>query len=145
MKMVFTNGCFDLLHPGHVDLLERARSLGDMLVVGLNSDSSVRTLKGPHKPYLSQADRCRMLLALKCVDYVSIFDELEPARLIRELRPDVLVKGGDWPVEKIVGADFVQSYGGSVYSLSLLPGYSTTSVAEHIREQAPPIPLRKAS
>ena len=144
MKMVFTNGCFDLLHPGHVDLLERARALGDLLVVGLNGDDSVRRLKGPHKPYQRQDDRRRMLLALRAVDYVEIFDEADPLRLICALRPDVLVKGGDWPVEKIIGADFVRSYGGTVHSLPLLPGYSTTSVAEQIREQAPP-PLRKAS
>lgn len=146
MKMVFTNGCFDLLHPGHVDLLERARALGDLLVVGLNSDASVRALKGPHKPYLSQDDRRRMLLALRAVDYVMVFDELEPLRLIQTLRPNVLVKGGDWPIEKIVGAEFVQSYGGAVYSLPLVAGYSSTAVAAHVREQTPqPLPLRKAS
>lgn len=144
MKMVFTNGCFDLLHPGHVDLLERARALGDMLVVGINSDASVRALKGPHKPYLSQDDRRRMLLALRAVDYVAVFDEPDPLRLITELRPDVLVKGGDWPVEKIVGADFVHRLGGSVYSLPLVAGYSSTAVAAHIREQVP-VPLRKAA
>jgi rfaE bifunctional protein nucleotidyltransferase chain/domain len=146
MKMVFTNGCYDLLHPGHVDLLERARALGDMLVVGLNSDASVRTLKGPHKPYLTQGDRKRMLLALRVVDAVMVFDELDPLRLIKELRPDVLVKGGDWPIEKIIGSDFVQSYGGTVHSLPLLGTYSSTAVAEHIRGQAVPQPsLRKAS
>lgn len=144
MKMVFTNGCFDLLHPGHVDLLERARALGDMLVVGINSDASVRALKGPHKPYLSQDDRRRMLLSLRSVDYVAVFDEPDPLRLITELRPDVLVKGGDWPIEKIIGADFVQSRGGDVYSLPLVSGYSSTAVAAHIREQAPQ-PLRKAA
>jgi rfaE bifunctional protein nucleotidyltransferase chain/domain len=144
MKMVFTNGCFDLLHPGHVDLLERARALGDMLVVGINSDASVRALKGPHKPYLSQDDRRRMLLALRAVDYVAVFDEPDPLRLITELRPDVLVKGGDWPVEKIIGADFVHRLGGTVYSLPLVAGYSSTAVAAHIREQAPQ-PLRKAA
>lgn len=145
-KMVFTNGCFDLLHPGHIDLLERARALGDMLVVGLNSDVSVRTLKGPHKPYLNQNDRKRMLLALRAVDAVMVFDELDPARLIHDLRPDVLVKGGDWPVAKIIGSDFVRSYGGEVYSLPLLGSYSSTAVAEQIREQVPDLPaLRKAS
>jgi rfaE bifunctional protein nucleotidyltransferase chain/domain len=144
MKMVFTNGCFDLLHPGHVDLLERARALGDMLVVGINSDASVRALKGPHKPYLSQDDRRRMLLALRSVDYVRVFDEPDPLRLIEELRPDVLVKGGDWPIEKIIGADFVHRLGGSVYSLPLVAGYSSTAVAAHIREQVPE-PLRKAA
>src|SRR4029079_10300242 len=108
-KIVFTNGCFDLLHPGHVDLLERARALGDRLVVGLNSDASVRALKGPHKPYVSQTDRARMLLALRSVDEVIIFDDATPQRLIDELKPDILVKGGDWPVDKIVGAESVLS------------------------------------
>lgn len=144
MKMVFTNGCFDLLHPGHVDLLQRARALGDLLVVGINSDASVRALKGPHKPYLSQDDRRHMLLALRSVDYVRVFDEADPLRLIHELRPDVLVKGGDWPVDKIIGADFVRSLGGSVHSLPLVAGYSSTAVAAHIREQVPE-PLRKAA
>jgi rfaE bifunctional protein nucleotidyltransferase chain/domain len=145
MKTVFTNGCFDLLHPGHVDLLERARALGDRLVVGLNSDASVRSLKGPQKPYVNEHDRRRMLLALRAVDAVIIFDELDPLRLICELGPDVLVKGGDWPVEKIVGADFVLRRGGSVHSLNLLPGYSTTLVVEQIRQPTPAATWRKAS
>jgi rfaE bifunctional protein nucleotidyltransferase chain/domain len=134
-KRVFTNGCFDLLHPGHVDLLERARALGDRLIVGLNSDASVRDIKAPYKPYVNQSDRRRMLLALRSVDEVIIFDEPTPLRLIEQLQPDVLVKGGDWPVEKIVGAQQVLARGGQVFSLELLPGYSTTSiVAEIIRK-----------
>ncbi|MCE9607000.1 MAG: adenylyltransferase/cytidyltransferase family protein [Planctomycetia bacterium] len=154
MKMVFTNGCFDLLHSGHVDLLERARALGDMLVVAINSDASVRALKGPHKPYVQERDRRKMLLALRCVDYVAIFDEPDPLRLIREMQPDVLVKGGDWSVAQIIGADFVLARGGEVHSLALLEGYSSTLVAEQIRKQVPgsasrplssTIPLRKAS
>jgi rfaE bifunctional protein nucleotidyltransferase chain/domain len=104
MKVVFTNGCFDVLHPGHVDLLERARALGDRLVVGLNSDASVRALKGPGRPIYPQGDRVLMLRALRSVDEVLVFDEPTPARLIEELSPDVLVKGGDWPVDRIVGA-----------------------------------------
>lgn len=135
MKTVFTNGCFDLLHPGHVDLLERARALGDRLVVGLNSDASVRALKGPNKPYVNEVDRRRMLLALRAVDEVVIFGEADPLRVIQELKPDVLVKGGDWPVDRIVGADFVLARGGEVHSLSLLPGYSTTLVVHQIRHQ----------
>lgn len=131
-RVVFTNGCFDLLHPGHVDLLERARALGDRLIVGLNSDASVRRLKGVHKPYVNQDDRRRMLLALRCVDEVIIFDEETPLELIKRVRPDVLVKGGDWPVEQIVGAAEVSARGGQVLSLSLLPGYSTTSIVEGI-------------
>lgn len=132
MIRVFTNGCFDLLHPGHVDLLERARQLGDHLTVGLNSDASVRALKGAERPLVNQDDRRRMLLALRAVDEVIIFDDATPLRLIEDLRPDVLVKGGDWPVEKIVGAREVLARGGKVFSLPLLPGYSTTSIAAEI-------------
>lgn len=131
-RTVFTNGCFDLLHPGHVDLLERARALGDRLVVGLNSDASVRKLKGQHKPYVNETDRRRMLLALRAVDEVIIFDEDTPLELILRVQPDVLVKGGDWPVERIVGAAEVMARGGQVHSLTLLPGYSTTTVVEDI-------------
>jgi rfaE bifunctional protein nucleotidyltransferase chain/domain len=129
---VFTNGCFDLLHPGHVDLLQRARALGDRLIVGLNSDCSVSGLKGDHKPYVPQEDRRQLLLGLRAVDEVIIFDEPTPEALIRRIRPDVLVKGGDWTVDKIVGADFVQSYGGKVVSLELLAGYSSSQLAAEI-------------
>jgi rfaE bifunctional protein nucleotidyltransferase chain/domain len=144
-RTVFTNGCFDLLHPGHVDLLERARALGDELVVGLNSDASVRALKGPHKPYVNEADRRRMLLALWCVDEVEIFDDATPIRLIHRYRPHVLVKGGDWPVAQIVGADFVATYGGEVHSLPLLPGYSTSTVVAEIVRKHSTDAWRKAS
>jgi phosphoheptose isomerase len=130
--LVFTNGCFDLLHPGHVDLLERARALGDRLVVGLNSDASVRAIRGPGRPLVPQEDRAAMLRALRCVDEVIIFDEPTPARLIEELQPDVLVKGGDWPVDQIVGADTVLRKGGRVLSLPLKPGYSTSALIERI-------------
>lgn len=132
MTLVFTNGCFDLIHPGHVDLLERARALGDCLVVGLNSDASVRAIKGPGRPFVPQEDRAAMLRALRCVDEVIIFNEPTPARLIEELQPDVLVKGGDWPVDQIVGADIVLRKGGKVLSLPLRPGYSTTALIERI-------------
>lgn len=134
MTLVFTNGCFDLLHPGHVDMLKRARALGDRLVVGLNSDESVRMLKGHDKPYFKQRDRYAMLRALRCVDEVIVFDELTPSRLIAELKPDVLVKGGDWPLDRIIGADTVLAAGGKVFSLPLLPGYSTSSLVEHIQQ-----------
>lgn len=134
MALVFTNGCFDLLHPGHVDLLQRARALGDRLVVGLNSDESVRMLKGHDKPYFKEHDRYAMLRALRCVDEVIVFDELTPYRLIAQLRPDVLVKGGDWPLDRIIGADTVLTSGGKVFSLPLLPGYSTSSLVEHIQQ-----------
>jgi rfaE bifunctional protein nucleotidyltransferase chain/domain len=129
MKVVFTNGCFDVLHPGHVDLLERARALGDRLVVGLNSDASVRALKGPGRPIYPQGDRTLMLRALRSVDEVVVFDEPTPARLIEELSPDVLVKGGDWPVDRIVGAESVLRRGGQVVSLPFQRPYSTTGLA----------------
>jgi D-sedoheptulose 7-phosphate isomerase len=135
MTTVFTNGCFDLLHPGHVDLLDRARALGDRLIVGLNSDRSVRALKGAGRPLLPQEARASILRALRSVDEVIIFDELTPARLIEELQPDVLVKGGDWPVAQIIGADTVWRNGGRVLSLPLQPGYSTTVLVEKITHQ----------
>ena len=144
-KTVFTNGCFDLLHPGHVDLLERARALGDALVVGLNSDASVRALKGPLKPYVNERDRRRMLLALRAVDEVIIFDDPTPQRLIEQVVPAVLVKGGDWSIDQIVGADFVLARGGEVYSLDLLPGYSTTGVVAELVRKHTSDPWRRAS
>src|SRR5262245_30759147 len=130
MIVVFTNGCFDLIHPAHVDFLGRARALGDRLVVGLNSDVSVRAIRGPGRPLVPQADRRRVLAALRSVDEVLVFDEPTPARLIDELRPDILVKGADWPVDQIVGADAVRRRGGRVVSLPLVPGYSTTALVE---------------
>ena len=132
-KIVFTNGCFDLLHPGHVDYLERAKALGDILVVGLNSDSSVRRLKGNARPINTEMDRARVLAGLSCVDFVIIFNEDTPYNLIKAVKPDVLVKGGDWPIDKIVGRDIVLARGGIVKSLNFLPGYSTTSLIDKIR------------
>ncbi len=135
-KLVFTNGCYDILHPGHVDLLQRARKLGDGLILGLNSDASVQRIKGdmpgPRRPLNSQDERAYVLAALECVDFVVVFDEDTPFELIRAVRPQVLVKGGDWPVEKIVGRDIVEADGGTVVSLPLLPGYSTTGLIERI-------------
>ncbi|CAN5382618.1 hypothetical protein BH10ACI3_BH10ACI3_11530 [soil metagenome] len=130
--IVFTNGCFDIIHPGHIDLLERARAMGSRLVVGINSDSSVRSIKGPDRPFLDQEGRKAVLLGLRSVDEVLIFDELTPENLIKRLKPDVLVKGGDWQVSEIIGADFVQSYGGQVHSLPLIDGFSTSSIVEKI-------------
>jgi len=130
--VVFTNGCFDVLHRGHVHLLERARALGDVLVVGVNADASVRAVKGPDRPLVAQGDRAAVLASLAAVDAVTIFDEPTPARLIQALEPDVLVKGGDWPVEQIVGAGDVTRRGGRVLSLPLLPGYSTTGIVERV-------------
>ncbi len=135
-RMVFTNGCFDLLHPGHVDLLARARALGDGLVVGLNSDNSVRRIKkdakGPKRPLNSQAARSYVLAGLEAVDFVVIFDEDTPLELIRAVQPQVLVKGGDWTKDKIVGREAVEDAGGQVMSLPLLPGYSTSGLIERI-------------
>jgi rfaE bifunctional protein nucleotidyltransferase chain/domain len=134
MKKVFTNGCFDVLHVGHVRYLTDARTMGDCLIVGLNSDSSVKRLKGPLRPIHTEQERKEMLLALKCIDEVHIFDEETPLRLIQEITPEVLVKGGDWPVESIVGADYVISKGGTVHSLPFHDGYSSTNTIQKIVE-----------
>jgi len=127
-NIVFTNGCFDILHAGHLASLEGARRLGDLLIVGLNSDASVRCLKGDSRPIVPQESRARLLAGLSCVDIVVIFDESTPEELVRLLEPDVLVKGGDYKVEEIAGADFVRARGGKVVTLPLLPGLSTTSI-----------------
>jgi rfaE bifunctional protein nucleotidyltransferase chain/domain len=132
--LVFTNGCFDILHPGHVDLLARAKKEGDILVLGLNSDASVRRQgKGNDRPFNTFAARAFVLAHLESVDYAVEFDDDTPKALIDAIFPDVLVKGGDWPVEKIVGNDTVMAKGGKVLSLPLLDGYSTTNLAEKIR------------
>jgi len=132
--IVFTNGCFDLLHPGHVDLLARAKRLGSKLIVGLNSDRSVRATKGPGRPFVNEDDRRAVLLGLSSVDDVIIFDEPTPERLIKELKPDILVKGGDWKIGEIIGADFVVANGGQVHSLPLKDGFSSTSIVNKIRQ-----------
>lgn len=129
-KIVFTNGCFDLLHVGHVRYLQEARSLGDALVVGINSDASVKRLKGPTRPIQIENDRAEILAALGCVDFTVIFAEDTPENLIQKVRPDILVKGGDWKISDIVGAPFVQSYGGQVMSLQFINGKSTTKLIE---------------
>ena len=134
-QVVFTNGCFDILHSGHVQYLQEARSLGDFLVLGLNSDSSVSRLKGPSRPIQSEQDRAIILGALGCVDAVIIFEEDTPLDLILSLRPQILVKGGDWKVEDIVGGQEVVDYGGDVRSLLFKPGSSTTSIVEKIESQ----------
>ena len=131
-RVVFTNGCFDLLHRGHTRYLEQARALGDLLVVAINSDASVRALKGPSRPVVPAEQRAEVLAALAAVDLVAIFDELDPTRVIRAVRPDVLVKGGDWPISQIVGADFVQSRGGAVRSLPYVDGASTSDLIGRI-------------
>jgi rfaE bifunctional protein nucleotidyltransferase chain/domain len=136
-RIVFTNGCFDLLHPGHIGSLEQARALGDALIVGLNSDASVRELKGAGRPVLPELERAEILAGLECVDAVVIFDELTPREVIARLLPDVLVKGGDWPGNQIVGREEVEAAGGRVVSVPVLPGYSTTEILRKIREGAP--------
>lgn len=139
-RVVFTNGCFDLLHRGHTRCLEQARALGDLLVVAVNSDASVRRLKGAGRPVVAAGERAEVLAALAAVDLVLIFQDPDPARVIRAVRPDVLVKGGDWPVEQIVGADLVRATGGSVRSLPYVGGASTTALIRRIAalESHPP-------
>jgi D-glycero-beta-D-manno-heptose 1-phosphate adenylyltransferase len=133
-RIVFTNGCFDLMHVGHTRYLEQAKSLGDVLVVGVNSDASVRSLdKAPDRPIIPEAERAEIVAALRCVDYVVIFPEPDPGRLIAAIEPDVLVKGGDWAVEQIVGRDLVEARGGLVRTIPLVPGMSTTALLQRIR------------
>jgi rfaE bifunctional protein nucleotidyltransferase chain/domain len=132
-KVVFTNGCFDLLHLGHVDYLEKARALGDFLVIGLNTDDSVSRFKGPERPLQDQKSRARILAALQFVDLVVFFNEDTPLNLISELVPDILVKGSDYLAENIVGADVVKKAGGKVETIDFVPGYSTTRIVEKIK------------
>jgi D-glycero-beta-D-manno-heptose 1-phosphate adenylyltransferase len=131
--VVFTNGVFDLLHPGHVRYLQQARSLGDALIVGVNSDRSVRANKGPSRPITPESERAEVLAALACVDAVVLFDEETPHDLIAAIQPDVLVKGGDWAEDAIVGRDIVEARGGRVVRVDLEPGHSTTSIIEKIK------------
>ena len=135
-RVVFTNGCFEVLHPGHIRILEQARAMGDVLVVGLNSDASVRQLKGEGRPVIDERERAEILAALECVDAVVTFDALTPLEVIARLLPDVLVKGGDWPLDQIVGREEVEAAGGRVETVPILPGYSTTSILQKIREGA---------
>ena len=133
-RLVFTNGCFDLMHIGHTRYLQAAKALGDVLVVGVNSDASVRSLnKAPDRPIVSEAQRAEVVAALGCVDYVILFNEPDPQSLIAALQPDVLVKGGDWLVERIVGREIVEARGGVVRTIPLVPGVSTTSLIQRIR------------
>lgn len=133
-RIVFTNGCFDLMHVGHTRYLQAAKALGDVLVVGVNSDASVRSLdKAPDRPIVPESQRAEVVAALGCVDFVVIFPEPDPGRLIAALQPDVLVKGGDWAVENIIGRDIVEARGGLVRIIPLVPGQSTTSLLQRIR------------
>jgi D-glycero-beta-D-manno-heptose 1-phosphate adenylyltransferase len=129
-RVVFTNGCFDLLHPGHTRYLAEARKLGDVLMVALNSDRTVRELKGPTRPVFPESDRAEILAALACVDIVTIFDDLTPQKLIARMLPHVLVKGGNWAPDQIVGRPEVEAAGGQVVSIPVVPGYSTSSLVE---------------
>ena len=131
--IVFTNGVFDLLHPGHVRYLQQARALGDALIVGVNSDRSVRTIKGPTRPITSEDERAELIAALACVDAAVVFDEDTPWQLIAALQPDVLVKGADWAEDAIVGRDIVEARGGRVVRVPIEPGYATTSIIDRIR------------
>ena len=131
--VVFTNGVFDLLHPGHVRYLQRARALGDALIVGLNADASVRRNKGPARPLNPQHERAEVLAALACVDAVVVFPEDTPAEIIGALQPDILVKGADWPADQIIGRDVVEARGGRVVRVPVEEGYSTTAIVDRIR------------
>ena len=136
-RLVFTNGCFDLMHIGHTRYLQAAKQLGDLLVVGINSDASVRSLnKALDRPIVPEVQRAEVLAALGCVDYVVIFTEPDPLNLITTLQPDVLVKGGDWPVNRIVGREIVEARGGVVKTIPLVPDMSTTSLIQRIRSQS---------
>jgi len=132
-KVVFTNGCFDILHYGHVKYLDDAKKLGDVLVVAINTDKSVKNIKACGRPIINEKDRARVLSALTCVDFVTFFGEETPIKVIKALKPDILVKGADWHVSKIAGKDFVESYGGKVKTISYIKGYSTTSIINKIK------------
>ena len=134
-RVVFTNGCFDLLHRGHVHILRQAKAAGDLLIVGMNSDSSVKSIKGPARPVLPEIDRVELIAAMEMVDYVVLFDEPDPYQLIATIKPNVLAKGGDWSSDKIVGADIVERDGGRVAVIPYLKGFSTTEIIERIRKQ----------
>lgn len=133
-ELVFTNGCFDIIHRGHVEYLNQARALGKSLVIGLNSDASVKRLKGEGRPVNNEEDRAFVLSNLKSVDAVIIFDEDTPYELIKAVKPDFLVKGGDWKEDMIVGSDIVKSYGGKVLSLQFVDSYSTTNIIEKLKK-----------
>jgi rfaE bifunctional protein nucleotidyltransferase chain/domain len=131
-KIVFTNGCFDLIHTGHTRYLSKAKSFGDILIVAVNSDASVSLIKGDKRPINTEADRIETLAALESVDFATLFNEPDPYRIIAEIQPDVLIKGGDWPIEKIIGRDLVEGRGGAVISVGYIEGASTTGIIEKI-------------
>ena len=131
-KIVFTNGCFDIIHPGHIHVLSQAKLLGDILVVGLNSDKSVKNLKGKERPLVNESDRAKILLSIKYVDYVTIFDESTPKDIIKKIKPDTLVKGGDYIVDDIVGSKFVINSGGRAEIVKFLDGYSSSNYIDNL-------------
>lgn len=135
LEVVFTNGCFDLLHRGHVDYLNKAADLGDRLIVALNTDTSVKKLKGAHRPLQDENTRLEIMAALECVDAVFLFDEETPLEVITQILPDILVKGADYTIDTIVGADVVMEHGGEVRTIEFLPGYSTSAIERKIKEQ----------
>lgn len=132
--IVFTNGCFDLVHRGHIHLLRQAKTLGDILIVGLNSDVSVKSIKGPDRPIMPEVDRIELIAALEMVDYVVVYSEPDPYRVIAAIKPNVLVKGGDWSADKIIGTDVVEQNGGRVAVIPYLPGFSTTETIKRIKK-----------
>lgn len=134
-KIVFTNGCFDLIHPGHIKVFKEAKEQGDVLILGLNSDQSIKSIKDPRRPILNQDERSAILGGLESIDYIALFDEQTPANLINSILPDVLVKGGDWGLDNIVGADTVKANGGRVHVVSLKEGNSTTNIIERVLEK----------
>lgn len=134
-KVVFTNGCFDILHAGHVDYLTKSKALGDVLIIGINSDSSIKRIKGELRPIISEQERAILVASLKAVDYVTLFDEDTPGELIDELIPDVLVKGADWSLDKIVGRDVVETNGGAVKTIEFVSGQSTSKIIQTILER----------
>jgi rfaE bifunctional protein nucleotidyltransferase chain/domain len=137
-KVVFTNGCFDIIHGGHIEFLEKAKALGDILILGLNSDESVRGIKGEGRPIKTQDERANILSALKYVNYITIFDEATPENLIREIRPDILVKGNDYKVDDVVGKEIVEGYGARVELIPIVKGLSTTNTVEQILQKHRP-------
>ncbi len=134
-KIVFTNGCFDILHAGHVDIFQQAREMGDALVVAINSDSSIKKIKGEKRPVVPQEQRMQVVAALESVDYVIVFTEEDPLKVIKEIQPDILVKGGDWEIETIIGREIVEEKGGKVCSIPLMEGISTTNIIEVVKER----------
>lgn len=134
-SIVFTNGCFDILHVGHVRYLNEAKNQGDILVVGMNSDNSVRRIKGEKRPIIREEQRAEVLASLSCIDYITIFSEIDPLRVIKIIKPNILIKGADWPEDKIIGADFVKKNGGRVIRIPVVPDISTSTIIDAIIER----------